>query len=720
MKLMIMGLMLLLAVGSSQALYKAGGEVRISPRMLNYQGYLTDTLGNPVTNPAISMTFAIYDAESSGNQLWFETQTLSVEKGIFHALVGTLSTLPDSIFTKNQNRWLGLTVSGNILSPRTRIVSAPYAYTATYSDTAVYSRSSATDNDWNFLISDVADTTLQTGGRWGLARSGSTLYGIYDSTHVNLGVASTTGASGLNYKFCTVGGGRSNTASNTYAVVGGGYYNTASGTYATVAGGNVNTASGSNATVAGGQSNLASALYAAIGGGLYDTITGSYSSIGGGFNNNISTDYGTVAGGRTNNVAFAYAAIGGGYDNSSAGWAGTVAGGYRNSVSANYASVAGGNADTVKAFYGCIGSGFSNLAGDTVTDTAATVAGGYNNSATDRYCFVGGGYSNTASGSWATVAGGNGNEADTSYAAVCGGVGNTASGYISTVSGGQANTADGYCAAIGGGRGNNAANSYATVGGGYNNTADSSYATVAGGYINQANGFRSTIGGGGYHLASGMYSTIPGGYDNTASGNMSFAAGYKATAAHTGSFVWADSTGSTAFSSTVANQFRVRAVGGIDLTGNVAIRNTSGTIVVELGEGLDYAEGFDVAEQGEITPGVVLAIDPENPGKLKICDRPYDTKVAGIAAGANSLGSGVRLGNGKYDCDVALAGRVFCNVDATEAGIEPGDLLTTSVTPGYAMKVTDYARAQGTILGKAMQSLEKGAKGQILVLVTLQ
>jgi hypothetical protein len=69
---------------------------------------------------------------------------------------------------------------------------------------------------------------------------------------------------------------------------------------------------------------------------------------------------------------------------------------------------------------------------------------------------------------------------------------------------------------------------------------------------------------------------------------------------------------------------------------------------------------------------------------------------------------------------VALAGRVYCNVDATAATVEPGDLLTTSDRPGYAMKAIDYPRAQGAILGKAMQKLEKGKKGQILVLVTLQ
>jgi hypothetical protein len=154
--------------------------------------------------------------------------------------------------------------------------------------------------------------------------------------------------------------------------------------------------------------------------------------------------------------------------------------------------------------------------------------------------------------------------------------------------------------------------------------------------------------------------------------------------------------------------------------GNVAIQNSSRDTIIELGEGLDYAEGFDVSDETGIAPGTVLVIDPDHPGQLTMSDTPYDHKVAGIVAGAQGMGSAVRLGPGRFDHDVALAGRVYCNVDATQTGVEPGDLLTTSDTPGYAMKATDYARAQGAILGKAMESLGKGQKGQILVLVTLQ
>jgi hypothetical protein len=161
---------------------------------------------------------------------------------------------------------------------------------------------------------------------------------------------------------------------------------------------------------------------------------------------------------------------------------------------------------------------------------------------------------------------------------------------------------------------------------------------------------------------------------------------------------------------------------GALIYGNVTIYEYgTSNKVIELGKGLDYAEGFDVAgAAGEVTPGTVLVIDPAHPGKLACSRTAYDRRVAGIVAGANGLGSGVRLGTGQFDRDVALAGRVYCNVIALESDVQPGDLLTTSNVPGHAMKVADATRAPGAVLGKAMEPLAKGERGRILVLVTLQ
>ena len=68
---------------------------------------------------------------------------------------------------------------------------------------------------------------------------------------------------------------------------------------------------------------------------------------------------------------------------------------------------------------------------------------------------------------------------------------------------------------------------------------------------------------------------------------------------------------------------------------------------------------------------------------------------------------------------MALVGKVYCKVDASENAIEIGDLLTTSSTPGYAMKASDSGKAFGCILGKAMASISS-ATGEIPILVCLQ
>jgi hypothetical protein len=56
--------------------------------------------------------------------------------------------------------------------------------------------------------------------------------------------------------------------------------------------------------------------------------------------------------------------------------------------------------------------------------------------------------------------------------------------------------------------------------------------------------------------------------------------------------------------------------------------------------------------------------------------------------------------------------------DASFGAIAPGDLLTSSDTPGHAMKASDHERSHGCVIGKAMTGLEEG-RGLVLVLVNL-
>ena len=129
-----------------------------------------------------------------------------------------------------------------------------------------------------------------------------------------------------------------------------------------------------------------------------------------------------------------------------------------------------------------------------------------------------------------------------------------------------------------------------------------------------------------------------------------------------------------------------------------------------------------------VQPGMVVVIDPREPGALRLSYEPYDRKVAGIISGANGLAPGMLMKavprtTAPGDQNVALTGRVWCWCDATAEGgagpIEPGDLLTTSRTVGHAMKTTPEINAHGAVIGKAMTSLPEG-RGMVLVLVNLQ
>lgn len=182
---------------------------------------------------------------------------------------------------------------------------------------------------------------------------------------------------------------------------------------------------------------------------------------------------------------------------------------------------------------------------------------------------------------------------------------------------------------------------------------------------------------------------------------------------------------------------------GTNNGGQVSIRNAAGTStitldgefgtggpgrittqVLEITGGSDLSEQFDIASSNhELQPGMVVSIDPANPGRLLVSTRAYDRTVAGIVSGAGGVRTGMLMGQSGTAADgkhpVALTGRVYCLCDAAGAAIQPGDLLTTAYIPGHAMKVTDHTRAQGAIIGKAMTSLESGT-GLVLVLVSLQ
>jgi hypothetical protein len=160
-------------------------------------------------------------------------------------------------------------------------------------------------------------------------------------------------------------------------------------------------------------------------------------------------------------------------------------------------------------------------------------------------------------------------------------------------------------------------------------------------------------------------------------------------------------------------------------TGIPPMKINNGTNNVEVNSdlvltGADCAEDFDAASGEQIEPGTVVVIGSE--GAIAESREEYDKKVAGVVSGAGEYKPGMVLDRRKSvegRKSIALVGKVYCKADASRAPIEVGDLLTTSETPGHAMKATDPLKAFGSVIGKALRPLREG-QGLIPILVALQ
>jgi len=151
-----------------------------------------------------------------------------------------------------------------------------------------------------------------------------------------------------------------------------------------------------------------------------------------------------------------------------------------------------------------------------------------------------------------------------------------------------------------------------------------------------------------------------------------------------------------------------RFEGDVEVSGDIRLLNA------------DCAEDFDVAGGEEIEPGTVAVLNQE--GALQQSQDAYDKRVAGVVAGASGYSPGITLDKRQPQDNripVALLGKVYCKVDAEHSPVEVGDLLTTSSTPGHAMKADDLLKAFGAVIGKALRPLREG-QDLIPVLVALQ
>jgi hypothetical protein len=495
------------------------------PATIGYKGFLADSSGNPIASDTKTIGVALYGIDVGGSPLYVETHAgVAITQGRFDLTLGGGVPVTGAFANVSfaQALWLELTVGTETLSPRIPFSTVPYAR-----------------------------TTLQIGtqasGKW-CSSDGSVINCQQDAPG---GISTITAGAGL------TGGGSSSTvnlALNTAGAVTltGNWVNTANpwaddevADNLTISGGSISNSTGSftSLTLADGSQGAGKVLVSdASGKGAWQNLSsgGTVSSV------TASAPLSVTNGTTTPSISLGTVPVNKGGTGATS-LTGYLVGNGTGAVTASAtipATAISGSFTTLNAATIVSGSSDNVITAEVQSGTAFIGGGGISgspNKVTDSYGVVLGGYAN--------VVGNNNGVDDAIGSVVAGGFHNTASGGGDAVIGGGGSTASG-------GR--------SSVLGGQNNTASGFQSALVGGDNNSVNSESSVILGGKANTIAGVRSVVGAGFGNRVNGNYSFAAGTRTivNSGHDGTFLWADNN-FTDFGSVTANEFAVRASGGV-------------------------------------------------------------------------------------------------------------------------------------------------------------
>ena len=144
-----------------------------APEMFRYQGRLAS--GATLVNATLPMSFKLYNAPSGGTKLYEDSNSVAVVNGLYSTYVGD-NTVFGSLTNAMTNAavYLELTVNGETLSPRERLVSVPYALNAPAPAVPVVGDPAAVSNEvinarWTknyYANGDITMSDRDTGLMW--------------------------------------------------------------------------------------------------------------------------------------------------------------------------------------------------------------------------------------------------------------------------------------------------------------------------------------------------------------------------------------------------------------------------------------------------------------------------------------------------------------------------------------------------------------------------
>jgi hypothetical protein len=110
------------------------------PRMLSYQGVLSDTLGNPKPDGGYSLTFRLYESASGGSAIWSEQKAVQLKHGLFSTTLGEQTAFGTGVLF-DKPYWLSMQLGGGPeLYPRIGLAAVGYSLNAVRADTARFAQ----------------------------------------------------------------------------------------------------------------------------------------------------------------------------------------------------------------------------------------------------------------------------------------------------------------------------------------------------------------------------------------------------------------------------------------------------------------------------------------------------------------------------------------------------------------------------------------------------
>jgi hypothetical protein len=164
--------------------FVAGPSLAEIPKLINYQGMLTDESGEPLDGD-FDLFFRIYNAPSGGDKRWEENHSgVSIGEGLFNVILGSKSGGVDLDFSEEY--WLEIQVEDDTMPERLQFTSVGYAYRAMVADTASVALSAPTGGGWTHDGTVVRLTAMTDSVGMGTISPGSKVEVVQEDMDVKL------------------------------------------------------------------------------------------------------------------------------------------------------------------------------------------------------------------------------------------------------------------------------------------------------------------------------------------------------------------------------------------------------------------------------------------------------------------------------------------------------------------------------------------------------